>query len=60
MADYEKLKAKGVEVIACISVNDAFVMTAWGENQNALGKVHMLADASGEFAKVRCGIILTI
>ncbi len=53
MADYEKLKAKGVEVIACTAVNDAFVMAAWGESQNATGKIHMLADASGEFAKVR-------
>ena len=49
---HEELKAKGVEVIACISVNDVFVMKAWGESQNATGKVLMLADAAGDFAKV--------
>lgn len=51
--DYEKLKAKGVEVIACISVNDAFVMAAWGEANRAEGKIRMLADTNGTFTKVR-------
>lgn len=50
--DYDQLKAKGVEVVACVSVNDVFVMAAWGESQNASGKIHMLADASAEFTKV--------
>jgi 2-Cys peroxiredoxin 5 len=45
------LKAKGVEVIACISVNDPFVMDAWGKSQQADGKIHMLADTSGAFTK---------
>lgn len=45
------LKAKGVEVIACIAVNDPFVMEAWGKAHNADGKIHMLADTSGEFTK---------
>ncbi|XP_065845146.1 peroxiredoxin-5, mitochondrial-like [Oscarella lobularis] len=49
--DFDKIKAKGVEVIACISVNDPFVMAAWGENQKAGGKVRMLADTTGEFTK---------
>ena len=47
----EQIKAKGVDTIACISVNDVFVMDAWGKNQNAGDKVLMLADGDGEFAK---------
>ena len=50
--DYDTLKSKGAEVVACISVNDAFVMAAWGEALKATGKVRMLADTSGEFTKV--------
>jgi peroxiredoxin (alkyl hydroperoxide reductase subunit C) len=45
------IKAKGVDTIACISVNDGFVMKAWGENQGAGDKVLMLADGSAAFAK---------
>ena len=45
------LKAKGVDKIACLSVNDAFVMGAWGKQQNAGDKVDMLADGSGELTK---------
>lgn len=44
-------KAKGVDEIACISVNDAFVMGAWGKQQGAEGKVTMLGDGNGELAK---------
>jgi peroxiredoxin len=47
----EDLKQKGVEVIACLSVNDAFVMDAWGKAQNAGEKVLMLADGNADFAK---------
>ena len=47
----EQIKAKGVDTIACISVNDVFVMDAWGKSQNAGDKVLMLADGDGEFAK---------
>jgi len=47
----EELKKKGVEVIACLSVNDTFVMDAWGKSQNAGEKVLMLADGNGDFAK---------
>ncbi len=47
----EELKKKGVELIACLSVNDAFVMDAWGKSQNAGEKVLMLADGNGDFAK---------
>ena len=45
------LKAKGVDTIACVSVNDAFVMGAWGKDQKTEGKVTMLADGSGDFTR---------
>ncbi|MEO9189796.1 MAG: peroxiredoxin [Acetobacteraceae bacterium] len=45
------LKAKGVDTVACIAVNDAFVMGAWGKAQGTDGKVVMLADGSGAFTK---------
>ena len=44
-------KGKGVQNIFCVSVNDPFVMAAWGENQNASGKVRMLADTCGDLTK---------
>ncbi len=47
----DALKAKGVDTIACIAVNDAFVMGAWGKEQGSGNKVLMLADGSGAFAK---------
>ena len=51
VANAEALKAKGVDTIACLSVNDAFVMGAWGKDQNAGGKVQMLADGNAEYSK---------
>ena len=51
VAEADKFKAKGVDTIACISVNDAFVMGAWGKDQKADGKVRMLADGSAKFAQ---------
>ena len=48
---YKDLKAKGVDTIACLSVNDAFVMNAWGKDQKADGKVQMLADGNGDFTR---------
>jgi glutaredoxin/glutathione-dependent peroxiredoxin len=51
IANYDKLKAKGVDEIWCISVNDAFVMGAWGRDQKATGKIRMMADGSAEFTK---------
>ena len=51
LAVYDKLKAKGVDTIACLSVNDAFVMGAWARDQHTGEKVRMLGDGSAEFAK---------
>ncbi len=45
------LKAKGIDTIACLSVNDAFVMDAWGKEHGAGGKVVMLGDGSCEFTE---------
>jgi len=45
------IKAKGVDEIACVAVNDVFVMTAWGKEQKAEGRVRMLADGSGDFVR---------
>jgi peroxiredoxin len=45
------LKAKGIDTIACVSVNDAFVMGAWGESQGAGDTVMMLADGNGDFTR---------
>lgn len=42
--------AKGVDSIVCMSVNDVFVMNAWGKDQGAGDKVHMLADGNGDYA----------
>jgi peroxiredoxin len=47
----DALKAAGVDEIWCISVNDAFVMGAWGRDQNTAGKVRMMADGSADFTK---------
>ncbi|MBL93788.1 MAG: putative peroxiredoxin [Alphaproteobacteria bacterium MarineAlpha3_Bin5] len=46
-----KIKEKGIDDIICISVNDPFVMGAWGESQNAGDMVKLIADGSGEFTK---------
>jgi peroxiredoxin len=47
----DDLLAKGVDRIACISVNDAWVMDAWGRSQGAGDKITMLADGNGDFTK---------
>ena len=49
VSSFDKIKAKGVDTIACISVNDAFVMGAWGKDQQAGDKVVMLGDGGAEF-----------
>ncbi len=51
ITNYDALKAKGVDEIWCVSVNDAFVMGAWAKDQHAEGKVRMLADGSAAWTK---------
>ena len=51
VANADKLKAKKVDEIWCISVNDAFVMGAWGKEQGAKNKVRMMADGSAAYTK---------
>lgn len=47
----DEMKGKGIDNIVCLSVNDAFVMNAWGKDQNAGSKVMMVADGNGDFTK---------
>ena len=47
----EQLKAKGVDTVACMAVNDVFVMNAWGKHSNVGDKVLMLADGNGDYAR---------
>jgi len=49
--NFEAIKAKGVDVIACTSVNDVFVMGAWAEAEGVSGDIVMLADGNAAFAK---------
>lgn len=51
LAHYDQLKAKQVDEIWCVSVNDGYVMAAWGRDEKALGKVRMLGDGSADFTK---------
>lgn len=51
VANVDALKAKGVDEIWCVSVNDPFVMGAWGRDQKATGIVRMMGDGSAEFTK---------
>jgi 2-Cys peroxiredoxin 5 len=51
LADADAIKAKGVDAIICIAVNDAFVMQAWGASQSTGDKIMMLADADGSYTK---------
>lgn len=51
LQNIDQLKKKGVDTIACVAVNDAFVMNAWAKDQGTGGKVVMLADGSGQFTK---------
>ena len=51
LANYDKLKAKGVDEIWCFAVNDAFVMGAWSRDQKAGGKIRFMADGSADYTK---------
>jgi glutaredoxin/glutathione-dependent peroxiredoxin len=59
LTHYDELKAKGVDTIACMSVNDAFVMGAWARDQHSDGKVRMLGDGSGDYTKA-LGLVLDL
>jgi len=59
LANYDKLKAKGVDDILCLSVNDAFVMGAWARDQKAGGKVRMMGDGSADYTKA-LGLVLDL
>ena len=50
LANLDALKARGVDEIWCVSVNDGYVMAAWGREQKALGKIRFLGDGAAEFA----------
>jgi len=51
LASYDAFRAKGVDEIWCFSVNDAFVMGAWGRDQKVGSKIRMMADGSGAYTK---------
>lgn len=51
LENLEALRAKGVDEVWCLSVNDAYVMAAWGKSMGAIGKVRMLGDGNAELTK---------
>lgn len=51
LINYDKIKAQGVDTIACMAVNDPFVMDAWGKEKGVGDKILMLADGNAEYAK---------
>jgi len=51
VAQIDALKAKGVDEVWCVSVNDGYVMAAWGKDHDAIGKVRMLGDGNAELTK---------
>jgi peroxiredoxin len=51
LTNLDKLKAKGVDEVWCLAVNDAFVMHAWALDQKAQGKIRFLADGSADYTK---------
>jgi peroxiredoxin len=51
LQNLDALKQKGIDEVWCVSVNDGYVMAAWGREQKALGKIRFLGDGSAEFAK---------
>lgn len=57
LANHDAIKAKGIDTIACIAVNDPFVMGAWGKEQGTDDKIMMLSDGNGEFTEMM-GLVL--
>ena len=57
VADFDKYKSKGIDQIICVSVNDPFVMQAWGEAHTVGDKIRMLADTHGDLSR-ELGIVL--
>ena len=51
LANFDAFKARGVDEIWCVSVNDGYVMAAWGRDQKAIGKIRMLGDGNAELTK---------
>src|SRR5204863_4874895 len=51
LANFDAFKARGIDEIWCVSVNDAYVMAAWGRDQKAIGKIRMLGDGNAELTK---------
>jgi len=51
LSQFEAIKAKGIDTIACMAVNDVFVMNAWGKASNVGAKVLMLADGNGDYSR---------
>lgn len=51
LANLDALRAKGVDEVWCVSVNDGYVMAAWGRDQHAIGKIRMLGDGSAELTR---------
>ena len=51
LANLDKLKAKGVNEVWCVAVNDGFVMAAWGKEEKGIGKIRFLGDGSGTWTK---------
>ena len=56
LASFDDIKAKGVDEVWCVSVNDGYVMAAWGRDLKAFGKIRFLGDGSGELAQ-KLGIV---
>jgi peroxiredoxin len=59
LTNLDALKAKGVDEVWCLSVNDAFVMGAWARDQKASGKIRFMADGSADYAK-KLGLTLDL
>jgi peroxiredoxin len=51
VANLDALRARGVDEVWCVSVNDGYVMAAWGRDQHAIGKVRMLGDGAADFTR---------